>query len=178
VREARNQHRVTILGFGAAAWILMRLCRTIAARPIDAVAVVLAGAITTVIVVNAVFLQASSRPAPFIATPRAQPRMADMTTTQSAPASQALQPVPLPPPAPVRRNDPIAELIGPSARIRAVQRVLSEYGYGQIKPSGMLDDATSMAIERFEREHKLPVNGRVSDRLIGALSAMTGHPVE
>jgi len=82
--------------------------------------------------------------------------------------------VPLPP----RRNDPIADLIGPSPRILAVQRVLSEFGYGQIKPSGMLDDATSAAIEKFEREHNLPVSGRVSAKLVTQLGAMTGRPVE
>jgi peptidoglycan hydrolase-like protein with peptidoglycan-binding domain len=60
----------------------------------------------------------------------------------------------------------------------AVQRVLANYGYGQIKPSGILDDATSQAIEKFEREHKLPVSGRVSDRLVNELAAMTGHPVQ
>ncbi len=58
-----------------------------------------------------------------------------------------------------RRNDPIADLIGPSPRITAVQRALSDYGYGQIKPSGILDNATIAAIEKFEREHKLPVTG-------------------
>jgi peptidoglycan hydrolase-like protein with peptidoglycan-binding domain len=87
------------------------------------------------------------------------------------------QTVPMPVPSP-RRNDPIADLIGPSPRILAVQRVLSNYGYGQIKPTGSLDDATSQAIEKFEREHKLPVSGRVSDRLVNELAAMTGHPIE
>lgn len=83
--------------------------------------------------------------------------------------------MPIPSP---RRNDPIADLIGPSPRIQAVQRALSDYGYGQIKPSGMLDDATSEAIEKFEREHKLPVTGRVSDRLVAELTAMVGHPIQ
>ena len=81
-------------------------------------------------------------------------------------------------PAAVRRNDPIAELIGPSPRIAAVQRALSEYGYGQIKPSGMLDESTSDVIEKFEREKKLPITGRVSDRLVSELVAMVGHPLE
>ena len=69
-------------------------------------------------------------------------------------------------------------MIGPSPRIAAVQRVLSDYGYGQIRPSGILDDATSGAIEKFEREHKLPVTGAVSDRLVRDLPAMVGHPLE
>ena len=77
-----------------------------------------------------------------------------------------------------RRNDPIADLIGPSPHIAAVQRALSEYGYGQLKLSGVLDDATSTAIEKFEREHKLPVTGRVSDRLVSDLGAMVGRPLE
>ena len=98
--------------------------------------------------------------------------------THSTTPLQATQAVPLPAPAPVRHNDPIAELIGPSPRILAVQRTLSEYGYGQIKPSGMLDDATSAAIQKFEREHKLPVSGRVSDRLVAELTAITGHPIQ
>ena len=83
---------------------------------------------------------------------------------------------------PLRRNDPIAELIGPSigspSRVLAVQRALSDFGYGQIKPSGTLDEATSAAIEKFEREHKLPVTGRISDRLLSDLAAMTGHPLQ
>ena len=36
----------------------------------------------------------------------------------------------------------------------------------------------AQAIEKFEREHKLPVTGRVSDRLVSELTAMIGHPVE
>jgi peptidoglycan hydrolase-like protein with peptidoglycan-binding domain len=77
-----------------------------------------------------------------------------------------------------RRNDAITELIGPSARITAVQRALSEFGYGQIKASGTLDDATSAAIQKFEREHNLPSTGRVSDRLIKELAALIGRPIE
>ena len=77
----------------------------------------------------------------------------------------------------MRRNDPIADLIGPSPRIAAVQRALSDYGYGQIKPSGMLDDATSAAIEKFERERKIAGHRRVSDRLVRELAAMVGHPL-
>lgn len=97
--------------------------------------------------------------------------------------SLASQSMTAPPTAPsqqiaVRRNDPIAELIGPSPRIAAVQRALSDYGYGQLKPSGMLDEATSSAIEKFEREHKLPITGRVSERLVSDLVAMVGHPLE
>jgi hypothetical protein len=60
----------------------------------------------------------------------------------------------------------------------AVQRALAEFGYGQIKPSGVIDAPTSVAIEKFESEHKLPATGRLSDRLLNELANMTGRPIE
>jgi hypothetical protein len=42
----------------------------------------------------------------------------------------------------------------------------------------VLDVPTSAAIERFESEHKLPVTGHLSDRLLNELATMIGHPVE
>jgi peptidoglycan hydrolase-like protein with peptidoglycan-binding domain len=93
--------------------------------------------------------------------------------------------------APARPNDPIAKLLAPSnggapataaatptAQVRAVQRTLAEFGYGQIKPTGVVDADTRTAIEKFERQHGLPVTGRYSERLVHALSAMTGHALE
>jgi peptidoglycan hydrolase-like protein with peptidoglycan-binding domain len=76
------------------------------------------------------------------------------------------------------RNDPIASLLAPDRRVTAVQRALADYGYGQIKPSGLYDPETRAAIERFERERKLPVTGQLSERLTRELSAMTGRPLE
>jgi hypothetical protein len=188
VRDRRNDRsranaRVGTLSFGARLWT-----RAIG-RPVDSFAILGATAATILIVVNAVFLQSGARLAPFVANPTVQktaeatpkpaeqtgPRIIDMSTTHTVARPPQTVPVPVPSP---RRNDPIADLIGPSPRILAVQRVLSNYGYGQIKPTGMLDDATSQAIEKFEREHKLPVSGRVSDRLVSELAAMIGHPIE
>ena len=60
----------------------------------------------------------------------------------------------------------------------AVQRALSDFGYGQIKPSGQFDPATKTAIEKFERDRKLPVTGQISDRLVRDLAATTGRPLE
>ena len=160
-------------------------------RPVDTLAILGAGTTAVVIVVNAAFLQSGSHPAPFFATP-AQ-RIAAVGDIWSKPAQGAapkpiessapLRTVPMPAPrttqsVAMRRNDPIAQLIGPSPRIIAVQRALSDYGYGQIKPSGVLDEATGAAIEKFERERKLPVTGRVSNKLVAELSAMVGHPLE
>ncbi len=166
-----------------------RLWMRIAHRPVDSFAVLGAVAVTLVIVVNAVFMQAGAKPAPFVAAPVPVPpaaaaqgtlKAADLAPARVAPAPMLQQAmvVPMPVSAPPRRNDPIADLIGPSPRIQAVQRVLSEFGYGQIKPTGVLDNATSEAILKFEREHKLPVSGRVSDKLVSALGTMAGHPIE
>lgn len=78
------------------------------------------------------------------------------------------------------RNDPIAELIAPSPskRILSVQRALSDFGYGQIKPTGVLDTGTQDAISQFERSKKMPVTGQISPRLVRELAAMTGRPLE
>jgi peptidoglycan hydrolase-like protein with peptidoglycan-binding domain len=81
------------------------------------------------------------------------------------------------PAAPVR-NDPIAELIAPSKRVQAIQRALSDFGYGQIKPSGQFDAETRAAIEKFERDHRLPLTGEISDQFVRDLAAMTGRPLE
>lgn len=80
-------------------------------------------------------------------------------------------------PAP-RSNDPIAQLIAPNKRVLAVQRALADFGYGQIKPTGLYDPETRTAIEKFERDRRLPVTGQISDRLVRELSAMTGRPLE
>jgi peptidoglycan hydrolase-like protein with peptidoglycan-binding domain len=86
-------------------------------------------------------------------------------------------PAPARPPAPVR-TDVAPERPAPSKRVIALQRALAEYGYGQLKPTGIVDAETHAAIERFERERRLPVTGQLSDRVLRELSAMTGRPLE
>ena len=63
-------------------------------------------------------------------------------------------------------------------RIAAVQRTLTEYGYGQLKPTGMIGADTQAAITKFERDRKLPVTGQMSDRLVHELKTMTGRPLD
>jgi len=170
VRKRRNADRALYARAASAAGdLFLRVLAKARNRPVDSMAICAAAATSLTIIVNAVFLQSGSRPAPYFATPRPQLQPA----IYSAPV-----PVAVPQPIAVRHNDPIAELIGPSPRIAAVQRALSDYGYGQIKPSGMLDEATADAIEKFEREHKLPVSGRVSERLVTELAGLVGHPIE
>jgi hypothetical protein len=65
-----------------------------------------------------------------------------------------------------------------SRRVAAVQRVLTEYGYGQLKATGTIGSDTQAAIQKFERDHKMPLTGQMSDRLVRELTAMIGHPVD
>jgi peptidoglycan hydrolase-like protein with peptidoglycan-binding domain len=89
-------------------------------------------------------------------------------------------PAPRPEAAPRKtaRNDPIAQLLAPTNRVLAVQRVLTDYGYGQIRPTGVVGPDTEEAIRKFERSKKLPVTGVLSDQLIKALSDMSGQRID
>jgi peptidoglycan hydrolase-like protein with peptidoglycan-binding domain len=76
------------------------------------------------------------------------------------------------------RPDPIAELIAPPQRVIAVQRALNDYGYGPVKITGSFGAETVSAIQKFERDRKLPVTGQISPRLLRELAALTGRPLE
>ncbi|WOH48714.1 peptidoglycan-binding domain-containing protein [Bradyrhizobium sp. sBnM-33] len=78
------------------------------------------------------------------------------------------------PPAPIPANGQSAG----ARRVAAVQRALTQYGYGQLKPTGAVGADTQAAISKFERDRKLPVTGQMSDRLVKELAAMIGHPID
>jgi peptidoglycan hydrolase-like protein with peptidoglycan-binding domain len=102
--------------------------------------------------------------------PSAEPN--DMLLASIARSAIKAQPVP------IQRNDPIAALLAPSGRIVAVQRALTDFGYGPVKPTGIYDTETRSAIERFEKARRRPVTGQVSDLLVRDLAALTGRPLE
>lgn len=81
-------------------------------------------------------------------------------------------------PVAINRADPIASLLAPDRRVIAIQRALTEFGYGPIQATGTLDAQTRAAIERFERARKRPVSGQVTDQFVRDLAAMTGRPLE
>jgi peptidoglycan hydrolase-like protein with peptidoglycan-binding domain len=66
----------------------------------------------------------------------------------------------------------------PSTRVIAVQRALSEYGYGQIRPTGVIDADTQRAIEKFERDRNLPITRQYSERLARELAALSGRVLD
>jgi Putative peptidoglycan binding domain len=112
----------------------------------------------------------------------AEVKAADPITTIVKPASAPTTPVNVArPPAPIpvsSRNDPVGDLIIASRRVAAVQRALTEYGYGQLKPTGTIGSDTQAAILKFERDRKIPITGQMSDRLVRELSAVTGRPID
>jgi hypothetical protein len=182
------------------------LAAVISSHPRESVASLVASAAVLTIFINALFLQHGPHPAPiFASAPKAAqvlpPRVAvapAVAPIQPAPAiaprivAPAALPVaePLPRPRPLAgvtkaavasetpHNDPIAELLAPGKRVIAIQRALTDFGYGQIKPTGVAGPETQNAIEKFERDHKMPVTGQISDRLAQALAAMTGRSIE
>jgi hypothetical protein len=111
----------------------------------------------------------------------AEPKPADPLTslvkaTSAAPVASsniARPPGPIP-------AAPRAETIASSGarRVAAVQRALTEYGYGQLKPTGTVGSDTQAAIQKFERERKMPVTGQMSDRLVRELATVIGHPID
>jgi hypothetical protein len=86
----------------------------------------------------------------------------------AAPANVARPPAPIP---------ATAQSAG-ARRVASVQRALTQYGYGQLKPTGAVGADTQAAITKFERDRKLPVTGQMSDRLVKELTAMIGHPID
>lgn len=88
----------------------------------------------------------------------------------AAPANVMRPPAPIPSPAQ-------AQTAG-ARRVAAVQRALTQYGYGQLKPTGAVGADTQAAISKFEHARKLPVTGQMSDRLVRELTAMTGRPID
>jgi hypothetical protein len=106
-------------------------------------------------------------------TKAAEPKVADplANLVKATAAMPVTSNVPRPP-------APIPTAAQGARRVAAVQRVLTEYGYGQLKPTGTVGSDTQAAIQKFERERKLPVTGQMSDRLVRDLVAMTGHPID
>jgi len=179
------------------------IMRVLLHSPKDTLAATAALAAVIAIVTNAMFLQAGRHPSPMFSTaavssspvaasvpaplPRVRPPEAEARVVEKplesaalAPAKQAVTPAVPRPPAPVHaaKSDPVGDLIVSTRRIAAVQRALTEYGYGQLKPTGVVGTDTQAAIQKFERDRKMPVTGQLSDRLIRDLTVLTGRPIE
>jgi hypothetical protein len=189
-------------GAGKERGLLMRLFLR---NPRDTVAIGAAVTAVLAILVNALFMQAGRHPSPMFTasvTPpqiSAPPKVAAVATEPTAPVAST-NPMPKPRPSDAgaqptdmlkstdmpKADDAMGNLVrstsmpaaSGSTRVAAVQRALTEYGYGQIKPTGTIGADTQAAIQRFEREHKMTITGQMSDRLVRELGIATGKPVQ
>jgi hypothetical protein len=118
-----------------------------------------------------------TRPAERPAEPKAADPLGNLVKATSVPPAAPANVLRPPAPVPVASRAEAIASAG-SRRVAAVQRALTEYGYGQLKPTGTVGSDTQAAIQKFERERKIPVTGQMSDRLVRELSAAIGHPVE
>jgi hypothetical protein len=121
-----------------------------------------------------------SRPVQAAAAPLPVPR----------PEPQAMaQLIPEPPQSPVTtqstdrigaliRSEPARIAEGETRRVAAAQKALSKLGYGPLKSDGVIGPETKTALERFERERKLPVTGAVGARTARLLAQQAGIMIE
>ncbi|SFL99550.1 Putative peptidoglycan binding domain-containing protein [Bradyrhizobium sp. NFR13] len=127
-------------------------------------------------------VNSANEPKPSLAAKPVEQRAADpVGNLLKAPAPPATTGAVARPPAAIpnaTRTDPLGDLITNTRRVAAVQRALTEYGYGQLKPTGNVGSDTAAAIQRFERERKLPVTGQVSDRMVRELASVTGRAID
>jgi len=165
------------------------LRRAFGRNPLDAVALFALMIAAGAILINALYRQPGPHPAPIFsikprpvagepaggvvpAMPRARPQGLIATKPEVPLKIEAAPKAPA-------RPDPIAELIaGPSQRVIALQRALNDFGYGPVKATGNYGPETVTAIQKFERDRKLPVTGQISPRLLRELAALTGRPLE
>lgn len=83
------------------------------------------------------------------------------------PASAPVPPAPIPAPS--------RSLAQPSRQVLAVQRALSDFGYGQLKPTGLMDEQTRSAIRQFQSARNLQPTGELNDQVKRELASMVGH---
>jgi hypothetical protein len=106
--------------------------------------------------------------------------IAELLAENPAPSPHAAPPARQPaapptPPTPPARSLAQPSRQVPSRQVLAVQQALSEYGYGQLKPTGIYDAETRAAVERFERDRKLPVTGELTETVKRELAKVSGR---
>lgn len=167
------------------------LRRALGRNPLDAIGIFVLVIAAGAILINALYRQPGPHPAPiFSIKPRpvasepaggvvpALPRARPENIASTKPEGVAHVPVRTEAAVPRPRPDPIADLIAPAQRVTAVQRALNDYGYGPVKVTGHFGAETVSAIQKFERDRKLPVTGQISPRMLRELAALTGRPLE
>lgn len=139
------------------------------------------------VAVNALGNQDGRHPAPIL------PQPAQQVANATPPAAKPPAPLPAEPVKPEPRHveaAPPRDAIGDMIRnpgdttasvtphadktdksVMQAQRALAKLGYGPLKPDGQMGGATRAAIEKFERDRKLPVTGEAAGRTLRELAA-------
>ena len=174
------------------------LSRALGGYPRDMIAIFVAVVAAGTIFVNALYHQPGPHPAPIFAIKPRPVAVETTATVKIAPAPQKLDAMPRPRVEPVKvettpipkpKPDAIAALIGgqpastsaaptPPSKVVLVQRALNDFGYGPVKSSGNVGSDTTAAIQKFERERKLPVTGQISPRFLRELATVTGRTLD
>jgi peptidoglycan hydrolase-like protein with peptidoglycan-binding domain len=68
--------------------------------------------------------------------------------------------------------------VGEPGRVAAAQRALIKLGYGPLKADGVMGAGTRQALERFEKDRRLPVTGELAARTVRDLAAQSGIGIE
>lgn len=63
-------------------------------------------------------------------------------------------------------------------RILTAERALERLGYGPLSVDGRFGADTREAIQRFERDHRMPVTGQLNERVTRELAAISGLRIE
>ncbi len=164
---------------------LLRTCRSRPAGILGSLAIL--GAVAA-ICVNALGSQSGRHPAPIlpkvaIRQDAARPSKApDPAAAEPARAAEAAKPPRDPIAALIRQEETTASVTPkPAAKaektektdaaVLQAQRALNKLGYGPLKTDGLMGPGTRAALEKFERDRKLPVKGEAGGRTLRELAA-------
>jgi hypothetical protein len=101
--------------------------------------------------------------------------MANLVKSTAAPTATSSIPRP-PVSVPVAHDEALSP--GGTRRVAAVQRALTDYGYGQLRATGVAGPDTQAAIMKFEHARKIPATGQVTERMVRELGMMIGHSID
>ena len=68
--------------------------------------------------------------------------------------------------------------VEPARPVASAQRALAKLGYGVNKADGVYGEATRNAVERFEKDRRLPVTGELGPRTLRELAAASGQKID
>lgn len=142
------------------------LFRALGWSPRDAVGVVLGGFVTLAILINVLFLQSGSHPAPMFKGARGPVKTATVTESTSVPRPRPLEPAA--PAAPSKVAAPAAPRT-PGEIINDIQRELARRGYYDGVTDGLYGPKTDAAIRDFEQAAGLKPSTEPNEALLQAM---------